>query len=261
MTQHVPQTRLRTRGQALSEMLLVLLALLPLWWLIPMLDKYQQLSHATLLASRYAAWDDTWFPSIDSSRAKPDTQRTQEVWSRLLGNPWQSVISTQAGARMQATEHPGWRSTDGSPLLHAHGLRLQVNRQALPLPLFDSMGSAGPATMGWPDTGLTVATVTLDVANLPSGVSLLEPFDHLNLQMQARTALMHGSGTARTPVVVEQQLNRLTPIDSVSASGMNAVMSVAMPLVELDSVRPPRLQHLPLWRDLVPADRLHEAAP
>jgi hypothetical protein len=47
----------RTRGQALTEFLLVSLALIPLFLLLPMIGKYQDINHATQMASRYAAFD------------------------------------------------------------------------------------------------------------------------------------------------------------------------------------------------------------
>ena len=250
------------RGQALAEMLLVLLALLPLWWLIPMLDKYQQIAHATLLASRYAAWDQAWHPDNDSARAQPVAQRQQTLWARLFAQPWLSIHSSHDPAwANRAPHHPGWRSTDGSPLLQPDGLQVQVTQQALSLPLFETTGLTSPAAIGLPPAELTVASVSMHVANLPSGLSLLQPFDQLQLQTQAQTALMHGSWTLRSPAAVDEHVTRLTPIQGVAGSGIDRTMAGAMPLVELDGVRPPRLQHLPLWRDLVPADRLQEATP
>ena len=46
-------------GQALTEFLVVALALIPLFLLIPMIAKYQDIGHSTQMASRYAAFEAT----------------------------------------------------------------------------------------------------------------------------------------------------------------------------------------------------------
>ena len=261
MTTHQPVPIHHTRGQALSEMLLVLMVLLPLWWIIPMLDKYQQMSHATLLASRYAAWDAAWFAQADASRAKPPSQSENELEARLFSDPWQAIRSIGADSVTQAQPHPGWRNPDGHPLLHPVGPVLQMSQKALPMPLLAQAGLASPHAMGLASAQLTMAKVTVDVSNLPTGRPHFQPFDTLDLQLQSTTALMHDGWTARSSAQAEAQMARMTPIDGVSSSAMAGVLNVTMPLVELDGVRPPKLMHLPLWRDLVPADRLQEAAP
>ena len=71
-------------GQALTEFLVVSLVLIPLFLLIPMIGKYQDISHATQLASRYAAFDavlrndseNAWkTPALLAAHSEPVTKR------------------------------------------------------------------------------------------------------------------------------------------------------------------------------------------
>lgn len=250
----------RQAGQALVECLLVLLALLPLWWLLPMLGKYQQVSHATLMASRYAAFDAGWFPVDGDGAGKTLADRTHEASTRFLADPWQPIRTSSAGA----APHPAWRTPDGRPLvMPAQGIGLRIEQQPLALPLLlgPAGARAGAAAMGLPSPVLTQATLSIPLQNLSPGLSLFEPFDRLDLAVQAHTALMHGAWTARSPAAVEHTITPLTPLRAVAASGMAQTLATALPWFELDGVSAPQWAHLPLWRDLVPADRLHKEQP
>jgi len=260
MTPQQRAHRARHGGQALAECLLVLLALLPLWWLLPMLGKYQQVSHATLMASRYAAFDAGWFPVNDDGAGKTLAQRTHEASTRFLANPWQAISASSAGA----TPHPAWRTPDGRPLVvPAQAIELRIEQQPLALPLLlgPAGARAGAAAMGLPAPALTQAALRVPLHNLSPGLSLLEPFDRLDLAVQAHTALMHGAWTARSPAAVEDTITPLTPLRAVGASGLAQTVASALPWFELDGVSAPQWAHLPLWRDLVPADRLHKEQP
>jgi hypothetical protein len=252
------------KGQALSEFLLVVLALLPLWWVLPMLDKYQQIAHATLLASRYAAFDVGWFPAHDTSRAKPSAQQQSELAQRFLAHPWAPITSSTPTAAPGFTPHPAWRTPDGRPLLpQAADLALRIRHDPVPLPAFDAASNtlASPQAMALSPASLTQASLSVPLANAAPGLSLFEPFDRLDLRIHAHTAILHGAWTARSPEAVEQTVAQLTPLRALVSSGLSSTLSAALPWFELDSVRAPQLDQLPLWRDLVPTDRLHTGTP
>ena len=72
-------------GQALTEFLVVALALIPLFLLVPMIAKYQDISHFTQLASRYAAFD-AMTRNDSVSTWKPEAQLADEVRRRFFSN-------------------------------------------------------------------------------------------------------------------------------------------------------------------------------
>ena len=80
----LPTSRAQT-GQALIEFLVVALALLPLFLLIPVIAKYQSIAQATQMASRYAAFDGLVRNEVQNS-SKPLDQLQDEVRRRIFSN-------------------------------------------------------------------------------------------------------------------------------------------------------------------------------
>jgi len=65
-------------GQALTEFIVVALALIPLFLLLPVIGKYQDIAHSVQLASRYAAFD-AMIRNDVSGTWKPESQLAEEV--------------------------------------------------------------------------------------------------------------------------------------------------------------------------------------
>ena len=76
----------RQAGQALVEFLAMAAPLLGLFLLMPMIGKYQDIAHATQMASRYAAFDATVHNEAAGSY-KPPTQLAAEVRRRYFSRP------------------------------------------------------------------------------------------------------------------------------------------------------------------------------
>ncbi|MGV7207009.1 hypothetical protein ACLB1G_04040 [Oxalobacteraceae bacterium A2-2] len=71
-------------GQALAEFLVLAVALLPLFLLLPLIAKYQDIAYQTLVASRYVAFD-AMTRNDGQSSWKPPEQLAAEVRRRLAG--------------------------------------------------------------------------------------------------------------------------------------------------------------------------------
>lgn len=72
-------------GQALTEFIVLALALIPLFLLIPIIAKYQDIAYATQIASRYVAFD-VMTRADGNSSSKPQKKLEDEVRRRFFGN-------------------------------------------------------------------------------------------------------------------------------------------------------------------------------
>ncbi len=72
-------------GQALTEFLVVALVIVPLFLLIPLIAKYQDISNSTQLASRYVAFEATQF-NDKVNAFKSETVLADEVRRRFYSN-------------------------------------------------------------------------------------------------------------------------------------------------------------------------------
>lgn len=100
------------RGQAMTEFLVVCLALIPFFLAIPLLGKYMDIRHGAIQGARYSAWERTvWAPA-----GKTDVELEREVRNRLftpIGTPLLASDRTQP----LAAYNPLWRDSGGQPML------------------------------------------------------------------------------------------------------------------------------------------------
>lgn len=105
------------KGQALSETLVGLLALVPVLILIPYIGKYLDVKHKTLDAGRYAVWERSVFSDGGSWGAgenqKSDEKIESEIVSRLLSDP-RTPISADIAA---ANQNVLWQDHGGADLV------------------------------------------------------------------------------------------------------------------------------------------------
>ena len=74
-----------TRSQAPTEFIVIAPALVPLFLLIPLIGKYQSISHATAMASRYVAFD-AMANNAGMGGYQPRAQLEQKVHCRFFSN-------------------------------------------------------------------------------------------------------------------------------------------------------------------------------
>jgi len=82
-------------GAAITEMLVLMTAMIPLAFAIPMMGKMLDLRHTTIMASRYVAWEEAKGPAAIAASRTPDV-----VGSRFYLDP-DSAIRTAAGGNGQ----------------------------------------------------------------------------------------------------------------------------------------------------------------
>jgi hypothetical protein len=258
----------RHHGQALTEFLLISVAILPLFLLVPLLGKYQDIAASTQLASRYLAFDAV--NRDPGSPPKDELQLAAEVRRRYFGQPDAGITTDdplEANGDPKIPVNLAWTNPHGGPLVSA------ATDVAISFGMANSMHATegfSPASDGLPfnlvplakasqadlpSRGIFRANVTVPLANLAPGNPLLEPFDRIDLRIARQTSVAINGWTASSPDVVQQRSGKLAaPIPALGA--VETVLGLAIPVVDLASVKPPQFGQLNAWRDVVPADRL-----
>lgn len=264
----VQSLRTRQAGQALTEFLVASIALVPLFLLLPMIGKYQDLSHATMMASRYVAFEATQRNDAVNSW-KPEAQLAQEVRRRFFSNSDAPIKTGDAAGNFTAHRNGHWVDMRGNPLLpdidNAVNVSFGSARAANHAGAFSGSSGGLPFALasrfGLRARDIYTANVTVRVANLPAGLRFIQPFDTLNLEFTRSTSLLLDTWAERGPNQVQDRLGDsfINPMRTLSSSrGMVdlAVQALDGNLIGLGSIRGPRLGELQYWQDTVPEDRL-----
>lgn len=260
------QTFPKQSGQALAEFLTISVALVPLFLLMPMIAKYQDLAHSTLMASRYVAFDGmnrndtmgTW---------KPESQLADEVRRRFFSNTDAPIKTDDVAGDFPAHRNFFWTDPHGNYLLKTIAKDVTVSYG------FDYGPSHGDGFSKTEDgtafspvhdylslraRGIYTANVGLRLADLPKGFKFLEPFDTLGLTMTRSTSIVFDPWAARNPEEVERRISSreeifpLGPLADI-ASTLGGVVTV----IDAPAALPaPKIGKLDFWRDVVPDDRL-----
>jgi len=244
--------RYQQRGQSLVEFIVVTLALIPLLLLIPMIAKYQDISHAVQVGSRYAAFDAT-INNDQTNGFKPTDDLATEVRRRFFSNPDAPIKTKDAAGDFKAHQNLFWRDPADKPLIQKMddiAVRVGPNQD---IDTGRAFLRAGAFTLS--DPPLYEGTVQVPLVNLPAGVRSYEPFDALNLRVGRKTVVMIGNWAGRSPGDVNQKVRASQDL-ARALSATSSVMSLPFALLELGNVSPPEVGKLERWEDLVPADRL-----
>ena len=239
----------RQQGQALTESLVVAVALMPLFLLIPVIAKYQDIAHATQMASRYAAFDNL-VRNDSQNTAKPVDQLQDELRRRFFSNSDATIKTNDVAGDFKAHQNLFWRTPDDKPLITSFAdITLTLTRQ----------GSAdgelpGPFSFSFGSTGIGSANVNVKLANLPAGLKFYEPFDKIDLSISRSTSVLSDSWTGKNPNDVQQKSGDMVPANKL-LSPLSVIVDPVMTLVE-PGVTPPKLGQLDFWQDAVPVDRL-----
>lgn len=249
-------------GQATVEFIVLSVALIPLFLLFPMIGKYQDIRHATQMASRYAAFDATTRNDIQSPDGwKPEGQLADEVRRRFFSNSDAPIKTNDVAGDFDANRNLAWRDPYDHPLIsrfsdvsvsfgaggatHANGLT--------------AAGDGAPfnraSVMRLQAQGVYTANVAVALANLPAGIRSVRPFDTINLSIRRHTSLLFDPWSASSPQQTEDRFGRL----AAAPPGLGTLQTgidLAIRLVDMDRVAPPRFGNLQAWRDVVPRDRL-----
>lgn len=255
----------RQQGQALTEFLVAAVAIIPLFLLIPLIAKYQDISHSTQAASRYAAFD-AMTRNDSVSTWKAPSQLADEVRRRFFSNPDAPIKTNDVAGDFQAHQNLFWRGPQNEPLIKEISNDVQVSfGQASSS---DQSGGFSGASDGTPFVlrnqldlqarGIYTANVSVALVNMPDGLKFYEPFNNINLRVQRSTSLAIDPWTARSPAQVEQRIEKdISIFPSKVLRPFSPVVDAAVTVIELPgNIDGPQLGRLDFWRDVVPQDRL-----
>lgn len=254
------------RGQALVEFLAIAAALLGLFLLMPMIGKYQDIAHATQMASRYAAFDATVHNDA-AGRYKPPGQLAEEVRRRHFSQARDPVRTHDPAGDLSAHRNPLWSDPAGHPLISrfsdiavsfgearaaAHGQAFTRSSDGTP---FSAVPLANHSRLRLQAQGIYRANVTVPLADLPGGIDSYRPFDRLGLRVARHTSVLIEPWAARSVEQTQERFGRLAPLDGLFRP-VETLLDAAIPVFEMLQVPAPRFGRLEKWQDLVPSDRL-----
>lgn len=271
-------SRLRRRvlGQALTEFLVLALALIPLFLLIPAIAKYQDMAHSVQMASRYVAFEAAT-RNAESSTWKPPAQLAQEVQRRFFSNPDAPVKTNDQAGNFQANQNLFWRNQHGEALIADFERDVRVNFGSAAAAEHDggfTAASDGDAfkgasgmngALGLSARGIYRANVTVALAKMSQQAqgytNAFELFKDLNLSINRQTSLLIDAWGAKSPQQVEDRIDTIVLFPGKMLRPIAPLVDAAVVIVESPScfnsrcIRGPKLGELEFWRDVVPEDR------
>ena len=264
--------RRRCEGQGLTEFVVIALALVPLFLLIPMIGKYQSISHATEMASRYVAFE-AIANNDGMSSYKPPAQLAQEVRRRFFSNSDAPIKTNDEAGDFKANQNLFWVDPQGNALIknfsdvsvsfgaanganHADGKSGADDDKPFNLPVPIQVANELGMKSGLYRANVSVALVNLQDLGA-SYASTYDGFKNINLTVTRHTTVLVDTWTARDPAQVEARIDKDLLFPGNRFTIVRPVLQNAVRVIEAPgSDKPPRLGELSFWRDEVPSDRL-----
>lgn len=260
------------RGHAVAEFVAMLAVLVPLLLLTPILGKYADLSHTTVQASRYGAWERT----IASEDAKSDAQLNVEVRRRFYSRPEAFIKTNEGVAEAAAYRNPLWVDHSGRRLLQNFGrVNERTQNDSTPgtaaglvsgltggfLAAVSAFGSDGDFDLD--ERGLYRANVEVGVATLPAS-SMARGQDCAGAQsndvytcIRRHNVILADAWTSRSPQEAARRVRALVPMGALDeVTGVLGGLSGLPFLEELGRFEPGRVSP-----DVIPSDRLGPPRP
>lgn len=242
--------RRHQRGQATTEFWIVAhFLLIPLFLLVPLLGKLQDMFQAAEAASRYVAFEG--MARNSSNSWKSDAELSLEVRRRFFSHSKAPVKTGDAAGDFRADRNPLWTDHAARPLLTKFEDDVQVHttigeKNAIP---------AAHGLLGFADdlklskSNWYTGEVTIKIANIPE----IKEFADINLKTTRRTVLLADAWTARGPGQIRSK---------IEDGGLKVYpLGMAKPLVDTIGLIPtlvydPALKLGEFDWDVVPCDRL-----
>lgn len=253
----------RQDGQALTEFLVAAVALIPLLLLIPVIAKYQDMAHATQMASRYVAFE-AMTRNDAVSTWKSEGELAAEVRRRFFSNSNAPIKTGDTAGNFLAHQNLFWRGPNGAALINNFDTDVAVSFGA-----GNNATHAGAFSAGSDGTpfvlrseydlqarGVYTVNVSVAVANLPTGLRHYQPFDQINLRIARSTSVVVDPWTSNSPTQTEARIaNSPAVFPAGTLQGVAAGVNAAVAAIDLGRSGP-QLGRLDFWRDVVPEDRL-----
>jgi hypothetical protein len=264
-------------GQALTEFIVLALALIPLFLIVPLIAKYQDIAHHIQMASRYVAFE-AMVRNESMSSWKSQSQLAQEVQRRFFSNSNAPIKSNDVAGDFNSHRNAFWKDPSGAPMIRSFKDDVLVSFGS------DNSASASVSFTGASDDtpfrgligvsdalglnapGIHRANVTVVLANIsePDGGYTLayESLKGINLTMSRQTSLLIDPWSAKDAEQVEERIDDVLLFPGSMLSTVAPLVDAAVTIVESPScfkdgcTRGPKLGKLDFWRDVVPNDRL-----
>lgn len=115
------------RGQAMTEMLALLLVLVPLFVIVPLLGKFIDLKQHNIAASRYVAFEAMARHSSAWGSWTSDEDLGRDVRRRFFSASRAPIKTNDAAGDFSAHRNPMWTDQRGDPLLPAFTAHVSVH--------------------------------------------------------------------------------------------------------------------------------------
>lgn len=238
-------------GQALVEFVSLAGVLVAFLILLPVVGKYQDISHATQEASRYVAFD-VAANHAGSAIYGPASNIQDEVRRRFFSESSAPIKTGDVAGDFEGHRNPLWTQPNGQPLIPkksaitsstsmASGLETKyfLERSAL------SLNSNGEVT----------AVVNAPLAKMPSDVNTLKELAGLDLSVQRQMVMLVDPWTAKAYADTNAHVAGVVSDQTRSLRSVERLADIAAELFELGG-RGPDIGNLTRWESLVPADRM-----
>jgi len=263
----------RAKGQALTEFLTLAVVLIPLYLLVPLIAKYQDISSHVQQASRYVTFE-AMTRNDGQSTWKSPAQLAGEVRRRFLSNSDAPIKTNDVAGNFLANQNLFWLGPDGSSLIADFNTDVSVSfgpaKGTAQTDAFSAAGDGTPfndiagspvglktaAKLGLGSNGIYTGNVTVTLANLPAGLKAYEPFDKINLAITRHTSVVVDGWSAKDPPQVESRINNGWLVPATTLAFVAPVVSASVSVVEVGKIPGPKLGQLDFWSDVVPPDRL-----
>ena len=253
------------QGQALVEFLAISVAMVPLFLLIPVIAKYQDISYSTQMASRYVAFD-AMNRNDSMGTWKPENQLADEVRRRFFSNSDAPIKTNDVAGDFPANRNLFWSDPNGAPLIGHFNSDVHISFGFGNNPNhsggFSSTSDGVPFVvhdqLGLKAQGIYTANVSVTLANLPGGLQFYKPFDQINLAIARSTSLIFDPWAAKNPQQVESRIGSdPTIFPAASLQAVSPIVDAAVTVIDAPgAISGPKLGRLDFWRDVVPEDRL-----
>lgn len=268
-----PEVMARSSGQALTEFLVVALALVPLFLLMPLIAKYQDIAHQTQMASRYVAFDATVRNEWQNGW-KDTAQLAAEVRRRFFSNPDAPIKTNDTAGNFDAHRNLFWRGPTNEPLIAdfdadvtisfgesasaSQATGLKASRDGDP---FNKVGGTNVETeiadqLSLKAAGIFSGNVSVKLAKTPAFLKSYRPFDKIDISITRHTSVVVNGWDADS---AQKVVSRIDSKLLVPGTQLRQIASLAGGFItpfEAGQVQSPQLGQLTFWQDVVPSDRL-----
>lgn len=261
------------KGQALTEFLVVALALVPLFLLLPMIAKYQDIVFQTQLASRYVAFDASARNEWQNSW-KDTAQLAGEVRRRFYSSPDAPIKTNDTAGNFDAHRNLFWRGPDNEPLIADFDTDVSISfgeagkaNQAAGFKAtrdgdpFNKLGGSEVETnlagqLDLKAAGIFIGNVSVKLAKPPAFLKSYQPFDKIDLSIARHTGLVLNGWDADSPQKVTERIDSRLLVPGTLLRPIGAAAGAFIVPFETAQVQTPQLGQLDFWQDIVPSDRL-----